>query len=62
MQEFETGDIVRLKSGGPKMTVADIHISGSVHCQWFAGSKSSDGYFPPESLIKIEEQDEENEG
>jgi uncharacterized protein YodC (DUF2158 family) len=39
---FKAGDIVRLKSGGPPMTIAfgsDQVEEGSfiVHCEWFAG-------------------------
>ena len=46
------GTIVRLKSGGPEMTIrrftneADTHVA----CQWFAGKKLEDGVFPVESL------------
>jgi uncharacterized protein YodC (DUF2158 family) len=36
--KFKSGDIVQLKSGGPKMTVAMVaEDNGSiiVHCSWF---------------------------
>jgi len=33
--EFERGDVVRLKSGGPKMTVAAIVGDNTVKVQWF---------------------------
>ena len=33
---FKIGDIVRLKSGGPKMSVANIHDAPDrVFCEWF---------------------------
>jgi uncharacterized protein YodC (DUF2158 family) len=32
---FRTGDVVRLKSGGPSMTV-DHYKDGHVHCRWFS--------------------------
>lgn len=32
--EIKPGDIVTLKSGGPKMTVSWIE-EGSAYCQWF---------------------------
>ena len=54
-QKFKTGDIVQLKSGGPKMTVNGAELpSGAAKqyysCQWFAGSKLEGGTFPEESL------------
>jgi uncharacterized protein YodC (DUF2158 family) len=61
MPAFKTGEIVQLKSGGPKITVKDaVTFSDEIHCQWFAGGKLNDGYFPKESLIKVDE-DEKNE-
>jgi uncharacterized protein YodC (DUF2158 family) len=32
---------VRLKSGGPKMTVAGYNTLGVVICQWFVGPQSN---------------------
>jgi uncharacterized protein YodC (DUF2158 family) len=32
---LKPGDIVRLKSGGPKMTVMRIESGGRVLCEWF---------------------------
>jgi len=54
--KFKTGEIVELKSGGPRMTVAGIddrHIAPNpsmFKCQWFGGKKLESGYFPAESL------------
>lgn len=51
--QFVSGTIVKLKSGGPDMTVQkEVALStGSVlRCQWFAGKKLESGDFPPESL------------
>ena len=42
-ENFKKGDVVQLKSGGPKMTIAEIvHEGGSqmVHCRFF--DKSND--------------------
>ena len=47
--QFNNGDIVQLKSGGPKMTVHSVEPS-RITCQWFAGSKLERGSFPAESL------------
>ncbi|ODT31761.1 MAG: hypothetical protein ABS35_03970 [Kaistia sp. SCN 65-12] len=35
-ESFKTGDVVQLKSGGPRMTVGDAEASsGSILCHWF---------------------------
>lgn len=47
--QLKTGDIVQLKSGGPKMTVRDVEQT-RVYCQWFAGSKLESGGFPVDSV------------
>lgn len=53
---LKVGDIVQLKSGGPKMTVKDpMAIDGQVYCQWFAGNKLNSGYFSRGSLVIIKE-------
>jgi uncharacterized protein YodC (DUF2158 family) len=35
MPTFKNGDIVKLKSGGPKMTVNGEEVNGYVECMWF---------------------------
>lgn len=55
MSNFKKGDVVRLKSGGPSMTViADYpdHTNGpSVRCVWFYDqSKPSEDSFVVEAL------------
>ena len=66
MQEFKIGDILQLKSGGPKMTIEKIDQflgQTSVHCQWFAGGKLSNGEFLPELLVRVaDEKKEESQG
>ena len=49
---FTVGDTVRLRSGGPKMTVSKVGVSmnGDIQCQWFSGSKLQDGWFAPHTL------------
>lgn len=49
MPQFTKGDIVQLRSGGPKMTVADIDPY-SVTVKWFAGSKMESADVDPEAL------------
>jgi uncharacterized protein YodC (DUF2158 family) len=53
MDAFKVGDTVRLKSGGPTMTVentGDFHGKPFVNCVWFEKSKCERGQFPPEAL------------
>lgn len=51
---FKPGDPVRLKSGGPLMTVLSIELSGAVACMW--SNPASGSYeneydsFPPDAL------------
>jgi uncharacterized protein YodC (DUF2158 family) len=35
MAELKTGDVVKLKSGGTKMTVTRLEEEGHVKCNWF---------------------------
>ena len=49
----EVGTTVKLKSGGPDMTVKGILNTSNgpiIRCQWFAGKKLESGDFAPESL------------
>jgi uncharacterized protein YodC (DUF2158 family) len=54
MSEFKPGDVVVLKSGGPKMTVEQIGNNNfdrpTVWCDWFEGNKKVSDTFPPTSL------------
>lgn len=61
IQDLQVGVIVKLKSGGPDMTVEDIvtHYAtqmptGDVNCQWFAGKKLEKGRFPVASLELVQ--------
>ncbi|KVD35701.1 hypothetical protein WI84_16365 [Burkholderia ubonensis] len=57
--KFKTGDIVRLNSGGPDMTVKDYRTTyGDYSCQWFAGKKLEQGQFREDSLQLADEQAE----
>lgn len=48
--KFHAGDVVQLKSGGPKMTVGEM--AGSyVECLWHsADDEAQSEYFPPAAL------------
>jgi uncharacterized protein YodC (DUF2158 family) len=65
-EEFAVGQLVRLKSGGPDMTVERVFppqpgLGGrrgyAYRCQWFAGKKLDSGDFPPESLTVVQPAD-----
>lgn len=43
------GDIVALRSGGPRMTVVQV-LKDQVECTWFAGGQSLKQSFPPSAL------------
>jgi uncharacterized protein YodC (DUF2158 family) len=47
---FKTGDVVKLKSGGPKMTVSDGAASGMYLCHWF--NKDGDVWTPQHAGFK----------
>jgi uncharacterized protein YodC (DUF2158 family) len=49
---FKPGDIVQLKSGGPRMTVDRLdHLDKGVHVAWFAGAKLEQGHFGNDSIV-----------
>lgn len=53
MEEFKAGDVVVLKSGGPRMTVqGEGDFEGQVLCQWFDKGEVKTGSFPAASLVK----------
>ena len=47
---FKVGDVVVLKSGGPKMTVDSISPDGGIWATWFAGAKHERAHFSVETL------------
>jgi len=73
MNKFKVGDVVQMKSGGPKMTVdtvnypynydiQKVNTSGKVesyHCKWFNGKKVEEENFAEESLMFPEEDKKE---
>ena len=56
-EKFEVGQIVQLKSGGPKMTVTGASDGKKdVECTWFAGAKKEYGWFPTGSLVRVPDE------
>lgn len=54
MNQIRVGDVVRLKSGGPAMTVTAIEDSGKVECSYFASSNEMFSFdFPAECLDRL---------
>jgi uncharacterized protein YodC (DUF2158 family) len=52
-KNFKVGDIVRLKSGGPDMSISSVTAGmtqNMVHCVWFAGKKNEGAIFHPDVL------------
>ena len=63
--EFDVGDVVRLKSGGPRMTVVGrMWGSDQLLCSWFEGDRSHMGSFPSKALAgaPAEEAASQDEG
>ena len=52
MEKLSEGQLVELKSGGPKMTVKSLGGSNAV-CTWFSDQKLSERTFPFTSLIPV---------
>ena len=56
--EFKVGDVVRLKSGSPKMTISTIDSFGVFQVTWFDGTKASQLVVDPGALVLDDGQDE----
>jgi uncharacterized protein YodC (DUF2158 family) len=58
-EAFKPGDTVRLKSGGPDMTVDSISDSygvPQVYCEWFnSKDEPQSKSFAPTSLVKVDD-------
>jgi uncharacterized protein YodC (DUF2158 family) len=51
--KFENGDVVKLRSGGPDMTVTGCEL-GVYQCAWFTfGDESRSSSFSEEALILV---------
>ena len=49
------GDTVRVRSGGPVMTVGDCSpVHGTIRCEWFDGNRQCYGMFWAKSVEKVD--------
>lgn len=60
--KFKIGDVVMLRSGGPKMTINNLEESasnfyGRVHCRWFYGTEAKEEFFHQDALEIWKEND-----
>lgn len=54
-ENFQIGDTVKLKSGGPIMTITSRGTESGHHCEWFnAEGKVDRANFPAEALKRVE--------
>ena len=54
--EFKEGEVVRLKSGGPDMTVSAITDRASAECWWFVDGDPKWQTFQLHALEKVDLQ------
>lgn len=60
MKKFSEGDVVKLKSGGPTMTVQGHDTRGYAICKWFNDREPTTETFSEESLKAVEDNDQKN--
>lgn len=51
-EQFKIADIVKLKSGGPPMTIESVNGDGKVYCVWFVEGEIQSALFTLETLIR----------
>lgn len=57
--KIQVGDVVQLKSGGPRMTVQHVGNEGSARCAWFGDyrgetEKISEAHFAVAALQRVQ--------
>ena len=55
---MRVGDVVRLKSGGPSMTIQSIESTGDAKCAWFWNGRVRRYTFSVELLIPTDIEEE----
>jgi uncharacterized protein YodC (DUF2158 family) len=58
---FKVGDVVRLKSGGPRMTVTHVDQRPYVHCAWitYIDAQPITGCYPADCVDSVGRYDHE---
>ena len=57
-EQIREGDLVKLKSGGPMMTVTGTREGGYLLCEWFDDKGTAQfATFQPHALRKVSEDD-----
>jgi len=51
MMTFQIGQVVRLKSGGPAMTITYRYDDETLKCEWWYQAAMQSSNFPPEALV-----------
>ncbi len=53
MNEIKLGDVVEIKSGGPKMTVIEIYEGDETcKCIWYVGDEKHEEIYPIVALME----------
>jgi uncharacterized protein YodC (DUF2158 family) len=55
-EDIGIGDVVQLRSGGPRMTVHGVSVD-KIDATWWRGSSIQAGSFAPETIVVIEAKD-----
>lgn len=59
MSELKIGMVVRLRSGGPRMTVVSTDVEGKVtECYWFIDDALQYDRFPTETVEEVKDDEE----
>ncbi|MGY3943731.1 YodC family protein [Aeromonas tecta] len=61
MLKFSIGDVVRLKSGGPLMTITETFTNGKCCCTWFKELQDVSSIFVQESLYSLAEVEQQKQ-
>jgi uncharacterized protein YodC (DUF2158 family) len=54
-KQFQAGDVVCLRSGGPRMTIANINGQGAL-CEWFTDDQQLQSRSFALTSLKLDEQ------